>query len=124
MSTKLHDFATHATTGVSVAPNHYTADATGGAVDLLEADGNGFAVLAVGTLTGDTLFGGTLEESNDGTTWATIAGSSLPIVAEENGSSVVTFVRTRRYVRASLDVSGDDADGYACVLIGGQTKTV
>src|SRR5262245_44705975 len=124
MSTKLHDLATHATTGVSVAPNHYTADATGGAVDLLAADGNGFAVLAVGTVVGDSLFGGSLEESDDQTTWVPIPDVAFPVVADENTSAVVTFVRTRRFVRAVLDVSGDDGDGYACVLIGGQTKTV
>jgi hypothetical protein len=123
MSTKLHDPATHAELGVSVAPKHLTAGVNGTAVDLLATDGNAFAILSVGQITGDSAVTATLEESHDQTTWAAVAGVTFPLVDEESSAVVRTFHRTRRYVRAVVAVSGD-ADVYASVLIGGQKKTV
>ncbi len=124
MSTKIHDLATHAALGVSVAPKNYTANATGDAVDLLSADGNAFAVLAVGSLNGDTAFTASIEESSDLTTWTAVPGVSFPIVNEESTAVSQSFQRTSRYVRAKVTISGDDSDGNACVIVGGQKKTV
>jgi hypothetical protein len=124
MSTKLHDPATHALVGVSVAPKHLTAGENGAAVDLIAADGNGFAILSVGQITGDSAVTATLEESHDATTWAAVSDVSFPVVDEESAAVVRTFTRTRRYVRAVVAVSGDDHDVYAGVLVGGQKKTV
>jgi hypothetical protein len=123
MSTTLHDFATHAALGVSVAPGHYSADTTGAAVDLRAADGPAFAVLTTGEVTGDTAFTATIEESHDQTTWVDI-DVDFPDVVDGNTTVVRSFPRTRRYVRAVVAVSGGDADGNVGVLIGGQKKTV
>ncbi|MEI4884435.1 hypothetical protein, partial [Klebsiella pneumoniae] len=76
------------------------------AVDLIDADGSGFAILSVGQITGDSAVTATLEESHDSTTWAAISDVSFPVVDEESMAVVRTFTRTRRYVRAVVAVSG------------------
>ncbi len=124
MSTKLHDLGTQAVLGVSVPPAVVTTSQNGSAVDLLAADGSGFAVLLTGTVAGGTTVGGKVQESADGTTWTDITGATFPNTTVSNTAKAITFTRTARYARCVVTLSGGSPSAGVCAAVGEQQKAV
>jgi hypothetical protein len=124
MSTKVHDFAAQVQYVASIAPGEYTASETGATVDLIGADGRGFAALHVGGVAGGTTVAARLEHSADGSTWAVVTGASFPDVTAGPATYVLGFDRADRYVRAVADLSGGSPSADLCIAIGQQKKTI
>ena len=123
MSTKLHDLPAQAVLGASVPPQVATGSQNGAAIDLLHADGNGFAVLLTGTVAGGTTVGGKVQESADGSTgWADITGAAFANTTTSNAAQAVAFVRTLRYVRCVVTVTGGSPSAGIAAAVGQQKK--
>src|SRR3954453_20856539 len=101
MSTALHDFPSQIQVAASLAPGSYVDNQNGTAVDLIAADGRGFAVLFAGSVAGGTTAAAKLQDSADGTTWADITGAAFTNVTAGPAVQTLAFDRARRYVRAA-----------------------
>ena len=124
MSTLLHDFPAQAQYAASVNPAVYTATVEGSAIDLLPADGRGFAVLHAGTVAGGTTVAARLEHSTDGVFWTAITGATFPNVTARPATHAIGFDRTQRYVRAVAELTGGSPSANLCVAVGQQKKTI
>ena len=124
MSTKLHDLPHNTVWGHSIPPDLYTETQVGRSVDLIDADGNGFLIAAIVASTTPVPVTITAEESNDGSTWTSVALSTLPSISAPFDRVVsAQFVRSKRYARAVL-TADEDSDVRASVVIGQQQKTI
>jgi hypothetical protein len=122
MSTKIHDLAAGAVLGASVVPQVATASQDGESIDLIEGDGNAFAVLMVGTVVGGTTVGGKVQESADESVWDDVDGAVFPNVTESDGAFALTFVRSRRYARCVVTLTGGSPQAAVAAMIGQQKK--
>lgn len=123
MSTALHDLPTAAELVASVPPRTIEETTIGSAVDLVAADGPGFAIVSVGDLAASTVIAGDIEESATGTGgWVAIA--AWPEINSANTTRVVRFQRTQRHVRLVIELTGPVPSATVCGLIGQQKKTV
>jgi len=123
MSSCIDDLRSSAEVLVSLFPTAVTATGSGNQVDFIDGDGPCFAIQTVGDAADNTTLDGSLEESADGTTWSAIAGASFAEVAEANDVQVLTFQRTKRYVRWTGTVAGTSPSFTVAVLIGDQKKS-
>ena len=123
MSTKLHDLPSVAVLAASVVPKVVTATETGSTVDLLQADGAGFAILSVGAIASGTTVGGKVQESADGSTWSDITGGAFDDIVAANGLTSVRFERAERYVRGIVTIAGSSPSAAVCAVVGSQKKT-
>jgi hypothetical protein len=118
MATSLHDVPAAAGLFLGLEPGEYFDEtAEGPARDLIACDGRGFAAFAVGAYSGGTVTG-QVQESADGSTWATVAS----VVVASESVAAVAFARTARYARTRLLVSDTVANVPAAALIGQQKK--
>jgi hypothetical protein len=124
MSTKLHDLPAQAWLAASIVPGGYTEGESGAPIDLLAADGRGFAVLHVGALAGGTTILAWLEQSADQINWDPIPAAEFPEVTAGSATHALGFDRSARYVRASFDLGGDTPSAGLCIAIGQQRKTI
>lgn len=125
MSTKLHDIQSQAQLGASVLPASVNDTVGGSAVDLIDADGRCFAIQLVGAVAGASpALAGKIQESDDSSIWTDVAGATFAAVTAANNVQVITFDRTKRYVRHHRTVSGTGPSFLLGVLIGEQKKTV
>jgi hypothetical protein len=124
MSTKIHDLAAGAVLGASVVPQVATASQNGTAIDLVEGDGNAFAVLQVGAVAGGTTVGGKVQESDTGSVWTDVPDGVFPNVTASNGAYALTFVRTKRHARCVITLAGGSPQAAIAGLIGQQKKLV
>lgn len=122
MSSLLHDLPTHAALALALSPRVLTDSATGSAVELPDGDGPAFVAVQTGALASGTSLTVDVEQSNDGSTWATV-DVELPVIAA-NGVAVAPLVRDRRYLRCSVSLSGGSPSAAIAVLIGQQKKVV
>ena len=124
MSTKLNDVPSAAVLASTVPPVVATSNQTGSTVDLISADGPGFALLAVGAIAVGTTVGGKVQESDTGSSWTDIAGATFPAIIAANGTGSARFHRTARYVRCAITVTGGSPSAAVCARIGSQKKTM
>jgi hypothetical protein len=122
MSTKLHDLPTNATLSASVSPQVATTTQNGSSVDLIAADGSGFAMLFTGTVAGGTTVGGKVQESADASSWSDIAGATFTNTTTSNAAQAVAFQRTMRYVRCVVTLAGGSPSAGVCAAVGMQKK--
>jgi hypothetical protein len=123
MSTALNDLAHSALCVQALRPDVYTEDANGAAIDLVAADGGGFAVLTVGPIAVGTQVGGYVEECDDGQDWSGDPLASFTAVTTANAIRTISFRRTARYVRAVLTIGGTGSpEATAAVIVGQQRK--
>lgn len=122
MSTKLHDLPTQATLSASVPPQVATSSQNGSSVDLIAADGNGFAMLFTGTVAGGTTVGGKVQESADASSWSDIAGATFTNTTTSNATQAIPFQRTMRYVRCVVTLAGGSPSAGICAAVGMQKK--
>jgi hypothetical protein len=106
MSTKLHDIPNNALLGVGATPRSATATVTGAAIDFITGDGRCCALQLVGTVGGTApTLAGKIQESADGSSgWADVA--SFTSVAASNDSQMLSFDRTKRYLRYVGTIGG------------------
>jgi hypothetical protein len=125
MSTKLHDVPNQALLSASVYPASVNDTNNGSTVDLIDADGRCFAVQVIGAVGGTTpSLTGKIQESDDTTTWTDIAGAIFAPVTVSNNVQVISFDRTKRYVRHFRTAAGTSPTFILGVLIGEQRKQV
>src|SRR5262249_51222659 len=125
MSTKLHDLQNQAQLGASVYPASVNDTNNGSSIDLIDADGRCFAMQVIGAVTGTTpSLTGKIQESDDNSTWSDVSGATFTAVPASNNVQVITFDRSKRYVRHFRTVSGTTPTFLLGVLIGEQKKQV
>lgn len=112
MSTHLNDLASAALVKVAVVPAVITADISTPAIscDMIEGDGNVTCSVILGAINAAT--GGTIQvqESTDGSTWTNITAGLLTFVnTDDNTVAMVNFQRTKRYLGATVDLTGTPA---------------
>jgi hypothetical protein len=123
MSTKLHDVQHEALLGASPYPASVNDTNNGDTVDLIEADGRCFCVQLIGTVGGTSpSLTGKVQESDDGTTWSDVSGAAFTAVTASNSLQVLSFTRTKRYVRHFRTVAGTSPTFVLGVVIGEQKK--
>src|SRR5262245_33404282 len=109
MSTKLHDFANQTVQGGGLYSQQLGSGTTnGGAVDLLNGDGRCFAVQITGAVAGTspTLDGKIQESDTSGSGYTDISGATFTQVTVANTVQVISFDRTKRYVRYVGTIGG------------------
>lgn len=125
MSTKLHDIKNQASMGASPFPVEVNDTNNGDTVDLIDADHRCFAIQLIGDVGGTSpSLTGKIQESSDGSSWTDVSGASFTAVTASSSLQVITFDRTKRYVRHYRTVSGTSPTFVLGVLIGEQKKTV
>jgi hypothetical protein len=123
MSAHINDFASAVAVHAAVAPSIHTAALNGDAVDLIDSDGECFAVQQIGSFEESHTWTGRIEQSADGTSWSAISGAAFTAVAGSDNTQVIRFTRTARYVRYAASLTGADPEVYLAVLIGQARKT-
>jgi hypothetical protein len=125
MSTKLHDFKNQAQLGASPYPVSVNDTNNADTVDLLDADHRCFCIQVIGAVGGTSpSLTGKIQESSDNSTWTDISGATFTAVTASSSLQVITFDRTKRYVRHHRTVSGTSPTFLLGVVIGEQKKTV
>ena len=106
--------------GAAPQPNDWCGPGES-AVDLPDCDGPVIALVHIAEIPDEITFAVAFEESDTGSSWSAIGGSSVPNVAAD---SVVlhTFARTKRYLRCAVTLTGDDPSVTFGVLIGQACK--
>ena len=124
MSAHVNDFAAGVAVYAAVAPSDQAAALTGDAIDMIDADGECFAIQQVGSFDEGPTWTGSIEQSADGTTgWAAISGATFADVTEGDNTQAVRFTRTDRYVRYTAAVTGGTPALKLAVLVGEAKKT-
>lgn len=123
MSTCLNDYPSAVQTAAGLNPATLTGATNGPAVELA-GDGPCFAVQMVGEASEDFILTGRIEQSADGSSWATLAGATFTAVGLANNLQVIRFTPTARYVRWACTLTGDPASATVGVVIGRQKKTL
>lgn len=126
MSTALHDVASNALVGQGTAPATSTSTVTGAAVDMIRGDGRCFAIQTVGTVSGTTpTLDGKIQESADGSTgWTDVTGATFTQVTASTNLQVISFTRTKRFLRYVGTIAGTTPSFALAVVLGEQLKTV
>jgi hypothetical protein len=125
MSTKLHDFKNQAQLGASPYPVSVNDTNNADTIDLLDADQRCFCIQMIGAVGGTSpSLTGKMQESSDGSTWTDISGATFTAVTASSSLQVITFDRTKRYVRHYRTVSGTSPTFLLGVVIGEQKKSV
>ena len=125
MSTKLHDLANQAVLGAGAAPQTATTTVTGSGIDFQAGDGRCFAVQQVGAVSGSSpTLNGKIQESDDNAAWSDVTGASFTQVTASTNTQVITFDRTKRYLRYLGTIGGSTPSFALAVLIGEQKKQV
>jgi len=107
MSTKLHDIPNNAVLAVGCSPRVATATVTGGTLDFITGDGRCTAVQLVGTVGGTApTLAGKIQESSDQSTWTDVSGATFTTVSASDNSQVISFDRTKRYLRYIGTIGG------------------
>jgi hypothetical protein len=99
----------------NIAPVSRTASTTSGASIDCSTAGEALFTFIVGDIAAGTSLAGKVEESDDGSAWATVAGSSIVGLAatDDNVSPTVNVTidgrsagKRKKFLRASVTVSG------------------
>src|SRR5262249_21969924 len=123
MSTYLRDLANSVLTKSASDPAARTATVTGSGVDMITADGRCFAIQHVAAVTGTTpTLDGKIQESSDNSTFTDVSGATFTQVTTSTNLQVITFDRTKRYVRYVGTIAGTTPSFTMGVLVGEQLK--
>ena len=117
MSILLEPLETRSRFEMALPPMLVTAAQTGPSVELPDGDGPVIAVVQTGAYSDESALAVTFQESDAGSTWATIAGSGVPGLTPES-AALHSFPRTKRYLRCQVAVTGADPTATLAVLVG------
>lgn len=125
MSTVLHDVPSKVLFRNGVPPAELDESAAGPAVEFPTGDGATFAVLMLGTTTGDAEVGVSFEQSHDGINWSAVPNAGIPTQSVAGTVVGASFTRDRRYVRCQYALGGEEgATATVAVLLGQPAKIV
>jgi hypothetical protein len=126
MSTKLHDLVNQADLKSGASPQTATSTVTGTGVDMINADSRCFAVQHVGAVSGTTptLDGKIQESDTSGSGYTDVAGATFTQVTASTNLQVISFERTKRYLRYVGTIGGTSPSFALAALIGQQKKQV
>jgi len=121
MSVSLEPLRTRSRFELALPPDTLTASADGASFDLLDCDGPVQALVSVGEVGEELTLAVAFQQSETGSSWSNISGSSVPDLAAD---SVVlhTFLRTMRYLRCQVTLAGDSPTVTLGVLVGQACK--
>lgn len=99
-----------------LAPRNLTDNATSAAADFgVTANPKQVIIMvSVGILASGTSLTIDIEQSNDGLTWASV-DIDLPVLSQ-NGTAFYKAIRSRRYLRASVSLSGGNPSANIAVM--------
>ena len=124
MSAFINDLASSVAVFATVPPGTHVAALNGETVDLIDSDGECFAIQQIGVFEEGHTWTGRIEQSADGTSGRTaISGAAFAAVTEGQNTQVIRFTRTARYVRYAASVVGADPEVNLAVLVGQVRKT-
>ncbi len=124
MPSQLHDLASGAALLPAQAPLSITANGETGAVDMQNTDGPCFAIQVAGQVASSTLHG-RFRESDNGGDWFDIPGGAFMDVAGGDNLQILTFARSRRYVKYVYSFNdGESGTALIVAMIGAQKKIV
>ncbi|MBY0458650.1 MAG: hypothetical protein K2V38_15025 [Gemmataceae bacterium] len=106
----------------AVGPLVGTEGLAGPAVDLIESDGECFAIQTVGAFEEGATWAGRIEQSDDQLSWAPVPGGAFGELTAGESVRVVRFARTARYLRYTADATGSPYLTLA-VLVGQPRKS-
>ena len=121
MAALLEPLGTRSRFEAALTPATRTASENGPAVDLLDCDGPVMALVQLGEVGEEMTLAVGFQESVNGTTWSSIAGSAVPDLAAES-LVLHSFERTKRYLRCQVTLTGDDPTATLAVLVGQACK--
>jgi hypothetical protein len=95
-------------TGNSIRPQTATSTVTGQPVDLQETDGQCFALLNVGAVSGTspTLDVKVQESATSGGTYTDVPDAAFTQITAANKSALINFRRTKRFCRLLATIGG------------------
>lgn len=120
MSAYIHDFGNNTVQKQLLKPGALiTSTQTGTGVDMANGDGQCFAELNIGTVTDGTYATEIQESADNSTGWTAVPTTSLvPTTGFSNVTSasdetiqIVSFNRTKRYLRGVITVTGSPGTG-------------
>jgi hypothetical protein len=118
------DLASRILSRTTVGPVLISTTGGGTTIDLIDADGACFAIQAVGARSSEsTNLAGKIQESDDGNTWSDVASAAFTAVTTDSNLQMISFFRTKRYVRHYRTLSGTTPGATICVIIGQAKKT-
>lgn len=99
-------------------PSVFAATANGAAVDMVNADGNCFAILVLGVATALTSLDMKMQESDtSGGTYTDIPLATFPQQTTGSHTLVINFKRTKRFVRGVGTLVGTSV-AMSCLVLG------
>ena len=112
--------------GNSIRPQTSTATVTGQAIDLVDTDGQCFAALQVGTVSGTspTLNVKVQEADTSGGTYADISGATFVQVTVSNKSEIINFKRAKRFCKLIGTIAGTSPSFAFAGQLYGQKKAI
>jgi hypothetical protein len=108
----------------TVEPKALTTTTNGAAVDLVDSDGNCFASLHVGAVTGTTptLDVKIQESDTSGGTYSDITGATFAQQTTSNHYLLINFKRSKRFCRAVATIGGSSPSFTLAVALLGIKK--
>lgn len=121
MATHISDLAAAVAVVAAAVPQAPGGALTGSALDMIDTDGECFAVQTVGAFETGPTWTGRIEQSADASSWSTVA--TFAAVTSANNTQTIRFARTARYLRFNSSVTGGSPDMTFAVLVGQARKT-
>jgi len=124
MSTKMQDLADQMLLGIGLPPQTITATVNGSAIDMISGDGLCSAIQQIGVVSGTSpTLAGKIQESADGSTnWTDVVNAVFINVTASNNNLIISFERTKRFLRYVGTIGGTSPSYAAAVIIAEQKK--
>ena len=124
MSTWINDLKNSITRKDSFVPAVRTTSGEGEGVDLQEAEGNVFASIHVGAVSGtNPTLDVKMQESDDDVTYSDIVGAVFAQITLANQVADLTFKRAKRFVKAVATIAGTTPSFASAVSVASMLKT-
>ena len=118
MSTYPRDMVNTVSTQVSKYPVAITSTTNGTGLDMVETYGLCTAYQLVSTVSGTSpTLDGKIQESDDNSTFTDISGATFTQVTASSNLQIISFQRTKRYVRWSGTIAGTSPSFIVGALI-------
>lgn len=123
--TYLHDLANAGKLAASSYPAAATTSDAGTAADMIDTENLVSAIQIVGAVSGTTpTLAGKIQESDDNSTFTDIAGVTFTTVTAANNLQIISFQRTKRYVRYYRTLGGTTPSFVIGAMLIAQKKKI
>lgn len=125
MSTYFRDVVNSVSTQASKYPVAITSTTNGTGLDMIETDGLCTAIQWVSTVSGTSpTLDGKIQESEDNSTFTDVSGATFTQVTASTNIQIISFQRTKKYVRWTGTIAGTSPSFIVGALIQGQKKII